>query len=159
MSGTITALQQAALQTIGTTAGALAAGSAVSLGVVDARTGGNMANLFSALFTLTAQWGTVTGITALSTVADLYLVPAIDDAGPTYPDIDLTVGAAVIPFTMRAGPFVAAKAPTASANMLFQSGPVELQPMLYNAYILNRTTQTMATGAVLKARGAAAQYT
>lgn len=156
MAGSILA-QQGTIQTVGSTGATLATGTAVSLGAVDARSGGNVANLFSALFSLTAQWATVTGIAAGTTIADLYLVPAIDDTN--YPDVDTTGGASYIPFTMRVGSFVAAKAPTANTNALFSSGAVDLLPVLYTAYIINRSGQTMASGATLKVRGSAAQYT
>jgi hypothetical protein len=156
MAGSILA-QQGTIQTVGSTGATLSTGTAVSLGTVDGRTSGNVANLFSALFSLTAQWATVTGIAAGTTIADLYLVPAIDDTN--YPDIDTTSGASYIPFTMRAGSFVAAKVPTASTNALFQSAAVDLQPVLYTAYIINRSGQTMASGTALKVRGSAAQYT
>lgn len=157
MPGNILSKEAAALQTIGTTTGALTTGSAVLVGAVDARAGGNVADLFTALFSLTAQWATITGIAAGTTIADLYLVPAID--GTNFPDVDTTAGASYIPYTQRVGSFVASKAPTVNANALFSSLPVDLFPTLYNAFILNRSGQTISTGAVLKAMGAAAQYT
>ena len=157
MAGNILSKEAASLQTVGTTGGTVTTGSAVSLGTVDARSGGNVADLFSALFSLTVQWATVTGIAAGTTIADLYLLPAID--GTNYPDIDTTAGASYIPYTSRVGSFVAAKAPTANTNAMFSSTPVDLFPTLYTAYIINRSGQTMSTGAVLKAMGAAAQYT
>ncbi|WP_198116924.1 hypothetical protein [Massilia rhizosphaerae] len=113
--------------------------------------------MFAALFTLTAQWATVTGIAAGTTVADLYLVPAID--GSTFPDIDTTSGSSYVPFTMRVGSFVAPKAPSAGTNMTFQSNSVDLFPVLYNVYIINRSGQTMSANWTLKALAAAAQYT
>lgn len=157
MAGNILSKEAAALQTIGTTTGALTTGSAVLVGAVDARAGGNVADLFTALFSLTAQWATITGIAAGTTIADLYLVPAID--GTNFPDVDTTAGASYIPYTQRVGSFVASKAPNANTNALFASLPVDLFPTLYNAFILNRSGQTISTGAVLKAMGAAAQYT
>ncbi|WP_371767495.1 hypothetical protein [Massilia sp.] len=157
MAGNILSKEAASLATIGTTGATLATGSAVLVGQLDARAGGALADLFIALFSLTAQWTTITGIAAGTTVADLYLVPIID--GTSSPDVDLTVGASYIPYTMRAGSFAAAKTPTANTNALFASLPVDLFPTLYNVYILNRSGQTISTGAVLKAMGAAAQYT
>lgn len=157
MAGNILSKEAASLATIGTTAATLATGSAVLVGQLDARAGGALADLFIALFSLTAQWTTITGIAAGTTIADLYLVPVID--GTSSPDVDLTAGASYIPYTMRAGSFVASKAPTAITNALFSSMPVDLFPTLYSVYILNRSGQTISTGAVLKAMGAAAQYT
>ncbi len=142
-----------------TTAGAsLTSGSAGLAGTqLDARAGGNAADFFAALFSLTAQWATVTGIAAGTVVADLYLVPAIDSTN--FPDIDTTAGAAYIPYTMQVGSFVASKSPSANTNMLFQSAPVDLMPALYNAYIINRSGQTMSANWALKVLAAAAQYT
>jgi hypothetical protein len=113
--------------------------------------------MFSALFSLTAQWATATGITAGTNVAELYLVPAID--GTNFPDIDTTAGASYIPSAMLQGVFIAPKAPTANTLMLFQSAVVDLMPVLYNVYILNRSGQTVSVNWTLKALAAAAQYT
>jgi hypothetical protein len=157
MAGNILSKEAASLQTIGATAGTLTTGSAALMGTADARAGGNVADLFTALFSLTAQWATIAGIAAGTTIADLYLVPSID--GTNFPDVDTTAGASYIPYTMRVGSFVAPKAPGANTNVLFSSAPIDLFPTLYNVYILNRSGQTMSSGAVLKAMGAAAQYT
>jgi len=143
--------------TLTTSGASLTSGSAGLAGTLDCRAGGNAADLFMALLSLAVQWATVTGIAAGATVAELYLVPAID--GTNFPDIDTTPGASYIPFTMRAGPFVAPKAPTASTNMLLQSAPLDLMPTLYNVYIINRSGQTISANWTLKALAAAAQYT
>lgn len=157
MAGSIL-LKEQAIVTLTSTGASLTTGSAGLAGTtLDCRAAGNAADMFSALFTLQAQFGTVTGIAAGTTIADLYLVPAID--GTNFPDVDTTAGASYIPFTMRAGSFVAPKAMTAATNMLFQSASVELMPVLYNVYILNRSGQTMSTNWTLKALAAAAQYT
>lgn len=157
MAGNILTKEQG-IVTLTSTGAALTSGSAGLAGTqLDCRTNGNAADLFMALFSLSAQWATVTGIAAGTTIADLYLVPAID--GTSFPDIDTTAGASYIPFTMRAGSFVAAKAPTANANALFQSAMVDLMPVLYNVYIINRSGLTMAANWTLKALAAAAQYT
>jgi hypothetical protein len=157
MAGSILTKEQAIVSL--TSAGAaLTTGSAGLVSTqLDCRASGNAADLFMALFSLTAQWATVTGIAAGTTIADLYLVPALD--GTSFPDVDTTAGASYIPFTMRAGSFVAAKTPTANTNALFQSAMVDLMPVLYNVYILNRSGQTMAANWTLKALAAAAQYT
>lgn len=157
MAGDILAKEAASLATIGTTGSTLTTGSAVLVGTLDARSGGALADLFAAVFSLTAQWATITGIAAGTTVADLYLVPVID--GTNSPDVDLTAGTSYIPFTYRVEGLVASKAPTANTNALFSTLPADLFPTLYNVYILNRSGQTISTGAVLKAMGAAAQYT
>lgn len=156
MAGSIL-LKEQAIVTLTSTGASLTTGSAGLAGQLDARAAGNAADMFAALFSLTAQWATATGIAAGSFVADLYLVPAID--GTNFPDIDLTAGAAYIPFTMKAGSFIASKAPTASTNALFQSAPVDLLPTLYNVYIVNKSGQTMSANWSLKALASAAQYT
>jgi hypothetical protein len=157
MAGNILNKEQSII-TLTSTGSSLTSGSAGVAGTqLNCVTGGNAADMLNALFTLTAQWSTVTGIAAGTTVADLFLVPAID--GTNFPDIDTTSGASYIPYTMRAGSFVAPKAPTASTNMLFQSAAVDLMPVLYNAYILNRSGQTMAANWTLKVLPAAGQYT
>jgi hypothetical protein len=157
MAGNILSKEQSVLSLSGS-GSALASGSAgLAATQLDCRASGNAADLFMALFSLTAQWATVTGIAAGTTVADLYLVPAID--GANFPDVDTTAGASYIPFTMKAGSFVAPKAPTANANALFQSQPVDLMPVLYNVYVINRSGQTMSASWAMKALAAAAQYT
>lgn len=156
MAGSIL-LKEQAIVALTTTGASLASGSAGQAGQLDARAGGNAADMFAALFSLTAQWATVTGIAAGTVMADLYLVPAID--GTNFPDIDTTSGAAYIPFTMKAGSFIASKSPPASTNMLFQSSQVDLMPVLHNVYILNKSGQTMSANWSLKVLAAAAQYT
>jgi len=150
-------LSEQAVVTLTSAGTSLTTGSAGSAGTLDCRASGNAADMFSALLTLAAQWVTVTGIAAGTTVADIYLVPAID--GANYPDIDLTAGASYMPYTMRAGSFVASKTPTAGASALFQSAQIDLMPVLYTVYIINRSGQTISSGWTLKALAAAAQYT
>lgn len=157
MAGNILSKEQA-IVTLTSTGASLTSGSAGLAGTqLDCRNAGNAADMLNALFSLTAQWSTVTGIAAGTTIADLYLVPAID--GTNFPDVDTTSGASYIPYTMRAGSFVASKAPGSATNMIFQSSVVDLMPALYNVYILNRSGQTMSTNWTLKALAAAAQYT
>ena len=151
-------LSEQAIVTFAAGAAALASGSGALVGTLDCRAGGNAPDMFAALFSLQVQWATVTGIAAGTSVADLYLVPVLD--GATVPDVDMTGGASYVPFQHRVGgPFVAAKAQTAATNALFQSGVVELMPVLYNVYIINRSGQTISSGWTLKALAAAAQYT
>jgi hypothetical protein len=156
MAGSIL-LKEQAIVTLTTAGASLTTGSAGLAGTLDCRAAGNAADMLSVLLSLTAQWGTVTGIAAGTTVADIYLVPAID--GANFPDIDVTAGASYIPFTQRVGSFVASKAPTAATNALFQSAPLDLMPVLYNVYILNRSGQTISANWTMKALAAAAQYT
>lgn len=157
MAGNIL-LKEQAIVTLTSTGASLTTGSSGLAGTqLDCRAAGNAADFFMASLSLTAQWATVTGIAAGTTIADIYLVPAID--GTNFPDIDTTSGSSYIPFTMRVGSFVASKVPTASTNALFQSAPIDLMPLLYNVYIINRSGQTMSANWTLKALAAAAQYT
>jgi len=155
MAGNIL-LKEQAIVTLTSTGASTVSGAASLVGTLDCRVGGNAADMFAALFSLTAQWATTTGIAAGTTIADLYLVPAID--GVNFPDID-TSAASYIPFTMRAGTFVSPKALTANQNYLFQSGVSELMPVLYNVYLQNRSGQTISANWTVKALAAAAQYT
>lgn len=157
MAGSIL-LKEQSIITLTSTGASLTTGSSGLAGTqLDCRAAGNAADLFTASLSLTAQWATVTGIAAGTTIADIYLVPAID--GTNFPDIDTSTGASYIPFTMRVGSFVASKAPTATTNALFQSAPIDLMPVLYNVYIINRSGQTISANWTLKALAAAAQYT
>ena len=149
--------KEQAIVTLTSSGASLTSGSAGLAGQFDCRADGNAADMFMALLSLTAQWATVTGIAAGTTVADLYLIPAID--GENFPDIDTTAGASYIPYTMRAGSFVASKAPNANTNAIFPSAPIDLMPVLYSVYILNKSGQTMSINWTLKALAAAAQYT
>jgi hypothetical protein len=159
MAGSFKWLEGSA-QTIGTTSATLTFGSAVLVGQLDLRavTAGPLADNFAALFTLSSAWATVTGIAANTVVAELYLVPSID-GGTTFPDVDTTAGASAIAYPHLAGSFVAAKTPIVNATMNFATAPVDLFPAVYNIYILNRSGQSLNSGAVLKVQGTAAQYT
>jgi len=161
MAGNVPFLE-GAIQTITSTGAAATSGSAILAGTLNTSSGGPSATAgkVSALFSLLAQWATVTGIAANTTIADLYLVPAID--GTNFPDVDTTAGASVIPFSYRVGSFVASKVPTANTNMLFgtaSAAPVELFPAIYNVYIVNRSGQPMSANWTLKAQAAGVQYT
>jgi hypothetical protein len=148
-------LKEQALVVLTSTGASLTSGSAGSAGVtLDARTAGNAADFFAALFELTAQWATVPA-GAGTVIADLYLVPALD--GTNYPDVDVTAGASYIPFSMRVGSFVASKVPTAATNARFVSNSVDLLPVLYQAYIINRSGQTISVNWSLKVAASAAQ--
>jgi len=79
--------------------------------------------------------------------------------GTNLPDVDVTTGSSKLPYACYVGSFEAQKAPTASTNARFVSPVVEFDPVLYTAYILNKSGQTIATTWTLKAVGAQGQYT
>jgi hypothetical protein len=156
MAGSIFAKERAAV-TLTSSGSSLTNGSAGSAGTdFDARTSGNAADDFQAQFELTCQWATVTGIVAGTTVADLYLVPKLD--GTNLPDVDVTAGSSKLPAAAYAGTFEAQKAPTASTNARFISALVTFNPLLFTAYILNRSGQTIAANWTLKTVSVQAQY-
>ncbi len=123
----------------------------------DARSGGNFADDFAAQFELICQWATVTGITAGTIVADLYLLPRLD--GTNAPDIDTTSGTSRLPFNAYVGSFEATKAPTANTDTRFITAPVAFNPLLFVPYIIGRSGQTMSANWTLKAVGVQGQYT
>lgn len=133
------------------------AGIANGTASFDAKSGGNFGDDFAAQFELICQWATITGITAGTIVADLYLLPALD--GTNYPDIDTTAGTSRLPYAAYAGSFEATKAPTANTNARFLSPVVTFNPLLFNPYIVNRSGQTMTSNWTLKAVGVQGQYT
>lgn len=157
MAGNILWKEQNAAVSLAGTSSTLASGTAGLAGTLDCRAAGNMVEQFTALFTLTAQWATVTNIAAGTIVADLYLVPSLD-GGTTFPDIDSSA-TSYIPYQQKVGNFTAPKAPTSSTDMTFASVPVDLFPVVYRVYIINRSGQTMANSWSMKAIGAAGQYT
>lgn len=124
---------------------------------LDVRSSGNAPDDLVARFELTCQWSTVTGITAGTTVAELYLVPILD--GTNLPDIDTTGGSSRLPAGSFVAVFDATKAPTSNTDARFVTGIVELFPALYRPYVLNRSGQTMSANWSLKAVAAQAQYT
>lgn len=119
-------------------------------GTIDLTAAGNetWANDLVGIFELTAQWATVSGISAATTVAQLYMVPTFD--GTNYADVDLSSGASNIPGSTLKAMFPAAKAPTANTNMLFASNEVLLLPLKYRIYLKNSSGQTMAANWTLK---------
>jgi hypothetical protein len=150
--------KERAIVTLTSTGSSLANGSAGSAGTdFDARAAGNFADDMAAQFELTCQWATITGIVAGTVVAELYLVPKLD--GTNLPDVDLTAGTSRLPFAAFASAFEAQKAPTANTNARFVSTLVQFNPLLFTAYILNRSGQTMAVNWSLKAVGVQGQYT
>ena len=157
MPGDIRAKERAVV-TLTSTGSSLTNGSAGSAATaMDARAAGNFADDLQAQFELICQWVTITGIVAGVVVAELYLVPKVD--GTNLPDVDTTSGSSNLPGPTYVGAFVATKAPTSNVDMRFVSGNVSFNPMLFTAYILNRSGQTMAANWTLKAVGVQAQYT
>jgi hypothetical protein len=158
MAGTIK-WQEGAPVTLTTTGASLTAGSAGLAASLDCRSGGTSGAIeaLASQFSLSAAVAANTGIVAGTTAADLYLVPAID--GANFPDIDTTAGASYIPYPMRVGSFVFARVPTANSALLMQSGTVELLPLLYNVYIVNRSGQSINVNWTMKVAATAVQYT
>lgn len=147
--------------TLTSTGASLTNGSAGSAGTdFDARSAGGTGNAegdIEARFELTCQWATVTGITAGTIVAELFLVPKLD--GTNLPDVDTTSGSSRLPAGAFAAAFDATKAPTANTNARFITPLLEIFPALYTAYILNRSGQTISANWTLKVVPSQAQYT
>lgn len=159
MAGDIFAKERAivTLTSTGSSITTLSAGAANGTANVDGRSGGNFADDFQISFELIVQWATITGIVANSQVADLYLIPVTD--GTNAPDIDTTSGSSALPLPSYVGSFIATKAPTANTNARFVSGQINIMPLLYQPYIINRSGQTMTANWTLKAVSARGQYT
>lgn len=159
MAGTI-GLKERTLQTLTSTGASLTNGSAASAGTdLDARflVAGNAQGDFEAIFELTCQWATVTGITLNTTVAELYLVPKLDGTNLSA-DLDLTAGSSALPYSTLVAPFIAIKAPTASTNARFVTNGVPLRPLLYTPYLKDTSGQTIAVNWTLKVIGIQGQY-
>lgn len=159
MAGDIRAKERSIVTLANANGGSLSGGTALSATTADfdARAAGNFADDFAAQFELTCQWVTVTGITVNTVVAELYLVPKLD--GTNLPDIDTTATTSALPAGSYVGAFVATKAPTANTNARFISGIVQFNPLLFTAYLINRSGQTISANWSLKAVGVQAQYT
>lgn len=157
MAGDIRSKERSAI-TLTSTGSSLTNGSAGSAGTdLDLRAAGNGDNDLEVVFELLCQWATVTGIVKDTIVAALYLVPKFD--GTNAPDVDTTSGSSALPPSSFASNFIATKAPSSNTNMRFVSDVVPLHPMLYTAYALNRSGQTISANWTLKALGAAGRYT
>jgi hypothetical protein len=128
---------------------------------LDCRTAGNAAEMFTSAFELTVQWGTVTSITSGTIVGDLYLVPAPD--GTNFEQVQIANASTdFITSNYRVGSFVNAIPSGTIAtgtNYLFGIVNVDLQPLLYKPYIINRSGQTYTANATLKVVAAQVQYT
>lgn len=152
--------KERAIVTLTTTGASLTSGSAGAANGTadfDARSTGNFPDDFQAQFELVCQWGAITSIAVNTVAAELYLVPILD--GTNLPDVDLTAGVSVIPFSAYAGAFVCVKVPTAATNMRFISPTVSFNPMLHRPYIIGRAGQTISANWSLKAVSVQAQYT
>ncbi len=137
--------------------GTLATLTAAASGTnVDVRASGNAAEDYVFYMELLCQWTTITNISANLTVFDVYMVPALD--GTNFADVDTSAGASNIPVNYRVASFVAPKAPISNTNMRFATAPFTLFPALYKPYLLNRSGQTMSSGATLKIASAQDQY-
>ena len=159
MPGKIAAAERAivTLTTAGPSLSTGSAGVANATADFDARAGGNSPDDFQAVFELVCQWASVTGIVANSVAAELYLVPIVD--GTNLPDVDLTAGSSALPLSGYASVFLCVKTPTAATNMRMPSFTVQFNPLLYRAYILNRSAQPMTANWSLRAVGVQGQYT
>lgn len=156
MAGELFSKERAAV-TLTSTGSSLTNNSAGSAGTdLDCRSAGNAAQDLEAILELVCQWGTITGIINGTVVADLYLVPKLD--GTNAPDVDATSGASNLPAGAFVGSFVACKAPSANTDMRFIVPPLALQPLLYTAYIKNRSGQTISANWTLKVVTARGQY-
>lgn len=145
------------LTTTGSSLTSGTAGLANQTADFDARSSGNFPDDLQAQFEMVCQWATITGITAGTVVAELYLLPILD--GTNAPDVDTTGGSSRLPFSAFAAVFEAAKAPAANTNMRFVSGNVPFNPALLRPYILNKSGQTISANWSLKAVGVQGQYT
>lgn len=160
MAGNIFWKEQAIVTLTSALAALVNGGGGVANGTanLDCRSAGNAAEMFTAAFELTVQWATVTGIVSGTVVGELYLVPALD--GSNFPDV-LIANASTDYISPQhfVGQFVATTTPTANTNIRTDIANVDLQPLLYKPYIINRSGQTFTANATLKAVAAQVQYT
>lgn len=128
---------------------------------LDVRTGGNAAEMYSANFELTVQWATVTNIVSGTLVGELYLVPCLDGGGTNFGTVDIANASTdYIQPTCYVGPFVnTLHAPATGTNYIIPLLGIDLQPLLYRPYIINRSGQTWTANATLKVVSAMGQYT
>jgi hypothetical protein len=92
-------------------------------------------------------------------VADLYLVPALD--GTNFADVDIANASTdYISPAHYVGSFVNdLHNPVINTSYRFGVTNVDLQPLLYKPYLINRSGQTFNANAVLKVVAAQTQYT
>ena len=122
------------------------------------RAAGNGADDFFFNFELTCQFATITNIIAGTRIADLFLVPAMDATNYASTD-EGTASVLNIPAENYVGGFTSHKQLVATTDYRFYSGPILIQPLLYKAFIGNRSGQTISANWTLKAIGVQGQYT
>ena len=146
MSGTIFWKERAIVtlqDRTNTTAMTTGSGTSAVTADFDIRSAGNGAQDFVATFELLVRWATITNILAGVVAAELYLVPLID--GSNLPDVDVTAGTSYVSPNAFVGNFIVTKQAVSATDLRIHSGPVFLLPLLYRAYIINRSGQTMTT--------------
>lgn len=137
----------------------LTTGTAVAMTTnLDCRSGGTSGAVqnMAAIFQLVCQWTTVPA--AGVSPGELYLCPALD--GTNFPDVLLTSGASVLPYTCFKGNFSqTVTTPTTNVAMLFVTDRIRLLPFLYKVYLLNRSGQSIkTTNFTMKVMSARVQY-
>lgn len=140
----IITLQDATSGTLANAALALAATA-----TLDVRTGGNAGEDFWANFELLTGFSAVPAVDVVA--AELYLVPALD--GTNFAETDT----AKLQANTFVGTFVVLRSVTIAQRLVLLNVP--LQPLLYRAYLINRSAQTMAAGWTLRVVTAREQYT
>src|SRR6266853_3703789 len=144
-------LKEGSIFTLESSGSSLTTGTAVAAtNTFDARSGGSVGVVQNreAIFEFLCQWSSVTGISAGTVAAELYLLPSVD--GTNYPDVDTTGSTSFISYPAFACNFSCSKAPTGSTNMRFHSPHIRIRPLLYKAYMLNRSGQTISATWTLK---------
>lgn len=114
----------------------------------DNRVSGNGGGSFTATFELNVGFDTAPSV---GTTIECYLVPALD--GSNYAEIDVTTPR--MPASLRRGFFSVLRSQTAAQRLIIEAIP--LQPLLYKAYLWNKTGHSMSSGWTLKAVGAKTQ--
>ncbi len=160
MAGSILWKETAVITLTSTLAALVQNGGGIANGTanLDVRAAGNAAGCFSAVFQILVQWVTVTGIVAGTNVGDFYLLPSLD--GTNYPDVSVANSSTdYISPNHYVGSFIAASSPITNTNLLLVTPQIDLLPLIYKPYIINRSGQTMTANAVVKVVPASAQYT
>jgi len=127
---------------------------------LDCRAGGNAEEMFCAIFELSAlQWGTtpLTNVVSGTVVAELFLVPAVD--GTYFADVDIANASTdFISPQHYVGSFINdLHNPVYNTSYRFATQAIDLYPLLYKPYLINRSGYTYNANAVLKAVAAKSQ--
>ena len=124
---------------------------------LDTRSGGTSGAVENMLFRaeLTCQWATITSIDPGETVAEFYLVPALD--GTNFPGVK-TTSVAFVSSTYLAGYFVCSVAPSANTDAIHSTAVFSVPPGLYKPYVVNRSGQTISSSWTLKVMSWRGQY-